>query len=74
MYIGWAQKNDSIEYCSNLINELRLNNSANENILVYQEQSEGHQTPNLKKNVFPNRKYRKIHKGSEKMLTHYTYD
>lgn len=74
MYIGWAQKNDSIEYCSNLIDELRMGNAANENILVYQEHSEGRKTFNLKKNVFPNRKYRKAYKGSEKILTDYTND
>lgn len=74
MYIGWAQKNDSIEYCSNLIDELGLANSTNENILVYQEHSEDQKTSNSKKNVFPNRKYRKAFKGSEKMLTDYTYD
>lgn len=42
MYIGWAQKQDSTFYSSNLMNELTMETKTKDDLLEYQDPAKSH--------------------------------
>ncbi|VVC28841.1 Radial spokehead-like protein [Cinara cedri] len=81
VYIGWAQKQDSSWYSSNLMNEPAIETVPNNDLLEYQIPTgknvkkilNTNNTQNKKNQLFPIKQNRNAFKGIEKLIKSYTY-
>lgn len=79
IYVGWALKQDSISYSSNLTNALKIRNLTKEDLIEYQELTKD-QVAKFKQNSRNQNKQKKFsfnsreYKESEKIIYDYNYE